>query len=85
MQANGQCAPAEYLEPPIDPDEEPTGPLGWCEGANLVFTDIRLRVECRTGGTVEILQGVSGACRSGRLLAVMGASGTPALSLVLMQ
>lgn len=68
-------ATSEYLEPAFDPEAGVIEPLGYCEGADLVFTEIRLQVACRTGGTVEIIKGVSGACRSGRLLAVMGASG----------
>ena len=58
---------------------EDVGPLGFCDSANLAFSDIRYRVTSHKGGRLEILKGISGICRSGSLLALMGASGEAAL------
>jgi hypothetical protein len=57
---------------------EAVGPLGICDSALLVFEDIKFRVPNLEGGKTEILimKGISGACRPGRLMALMGASGT---------
>ena len=56
-------------------DATPAGPLGVCDTATLAFFDIRYRVPNAKGGKKEILQGISGFCKGGRLLALMGASG----------
>lgn len=56
-------------------DADAIGPLGICDTATLVFSGIRYRVPSAKGGKVTILNGVSGFCRGGRLLALMGASG----------
>ena len=55
------------------------GPLGVCDTATLVFSDIRYRVPNAKGARIEILNGISGFCKGGRLLALMGASGMPAM------
>lgn len=68
---------AEKGVPPID-KANMVGPLGVCDTATLVFSDIRYRVPGVKGGKVDILRGISGFCRGGRLLALMGASGGPA-------
>lgn len=59
----------------LEKAHEDVGPLGYCDSANFVFTDVRYRVPSLRGGKVDVLKGVSGACKSGRLLALMGASG----------
>ena len=56
-------------------------PIGLCESALLVFEDISYRVPRPEGGKKEILSKVSGACRPGRLTALMGASGNLPLRL----
>ena len=55
------------------------GPLGVCDTATLVFSDLRYRVANAKGGRTEILNGISGFCKGGRLLALMGASGRRAM------
>jgi ABC-type multidrug transport system ATPase subunit len=42
----------------------------------LAWEDLRLTVQSPTAGTVDILRGVSGFATPGRLLAIMGASGS---------
>ena len=58
------------------------GPLGVCDTATLVFSDLRYRVPNAKGGRTEILNGISGFCRGGRLLALMGASGRRAMQMI---
>ena len=55
------------------------GPLGVCDTATLVFSDLRYRIPNAKGGRIEILNGISGFCKGGRLLALMGASGKQAM------
>lgn len=64
----------------LESRKDDVGPLGYCDGADLAFSDIRYRVPSLKGGKVEVLKGVSGTCGSGRLLALMGASGRSALA-----
>ena len=58
------------------------GPLGVCDTATLVFSDLRYRVPNAKGGQIGILDGISGFCRGGRLLALMGASGRRAMQII---
>lgn len=44
------------------------------DGLHLEFKEVRFSVSVK-GKPLEILKGVSGDCKSGRLLAIMGASG----------
>ena len=64
----------------LESRQDDVGPLGYCEGADLAFSDIRYRVPSLKSGKVEVLKGVSGICSSGRLLALMGASGRSSLA-----
>lgn len=69
-----QLDAAEKARNGVEKDQE-AGPLGFCEPGTLCFLNIRYRIPCGTAGKVEILRGISGFCRGGRLLALMGASG----------
>lgn len=35
------------------------------------FTDLRFKVQLKDGSTLEVLKGISGQCRPGRVLAIM--------------
>ena len=48
---------------------------GASSGVTLEFRDINFWALTHTGQKKSILQGVSGTCRPGNLLAIMGASG----------
>lgn len=50
-------------------------PLGISEAATLAFAGISFRVLTSKGEKHDILRGISGYCKGGRLLALMGASG----------
>lgn len=79
--ANHSAKSSMDFDVPRTPEqmEEGTGPLGFCESADLAFTDIRYRVTALKGGKVDVLKGISGTCRSGRIMALMGASGESSL------
>lgn len=50
-------------------------PLGVSEAATLAFSGICYRIVTSKGEKCDILRGISGYCKGGRLLALMGASG----------
>lgn len=74
---------ADAIEKGLQSEEvaQMAGPLGVCDTATLVFSDLRYRVTNAKGGRTEILNGISGFCRGGRLLALMGASGRRAMQI----
>ena len=56
-------------------DVQTAAPLGVSEAATLAFGGICYRIVTSNGEKRDILRGISGYCKGGRLLALMGASG----------
>lgn len=51
------------------------------ESCDIAFNDLRFTIQSGKE-TLRLLQGVSGACRSGRLTAILGPSGSSKTTLV---
>jgi ABC-type multidrug transport system ATPase subunit len=61
---------------PGSPMESPSGRTFAAMHGLLAWEDLRLTIESPTAGKIDILRGVSGFATPGRLLAIMGASGS---------